>query len=99
MEFNPTHKHKEIGEAFEFAWQINQSVSSYYSSSGELRSFKRTVMAPIHPIEEWEPVDGAYVTSTVQGILKVHLKNEGWMMLPHPDVRLVDGCRLERRKR
>lgn len=92
--FQPTHVHKKTGEKFEFSWDSGLNVQMF-DKDGEARVFKYDMLTPIQPIEEWEPVMNGYVSTN--GILTVKL-NDKWVDYPHPDVRLVDGCRLERRK-
>lgn len=96
--FTPTHVHKETGEKFDQC-QMMLEHESAYDETRERRVFLAGTLAPIQPIEEWEPVPNYDVgTKYDKGLLHVALHNRAWVELPHPDVRLVDGCRLERRK-
>jgi len=93
--FTPTHVHPETGEQFVIEEWSGLTVGAL-DAHGECRTFKVGVLIPIQPIEEWEPVQNTWIAG--DGILTIQLKSNEWVDLTHPDVRLVDGCRLERRK-
>ena len=93
--FTPTHVHKETGEKF-IRYQMILEHECVYDGTGERRVFLADTLTPIQPTEEWEPVQNTWIAG--HGILTMQLKSNEWVDLTHPDVRLVDGCRLERRK-
>ncbi len=94
--FQPTHVHKVTGEQFQFVYVCADGDLTMYDKNGECRAFLPDMLTPIQPFEEWEPVENTWVLDS--GILQFRLCSGEWVRMDHPDVRLVDGCRLERRK-
>ena len=97
--FQPTHVHKVTGEQFQFVYVCADGDLTIYDKNGECRAFLPDMLTPIQPVEEWEPVPGQCLSAGADGVLIVWLKDHSRAVLPHPNVRLVDGCRLERRTR
>ena len=95
--FTPTHVHKETGEKFV---EIHRDNLYWYvhDTRGERRAFLRNMLTDIQPVEGWEPVSGHQVTTDNKTGCLSAVFNGDWHPLPHPAFRLVDGCRLERRK-
>lgn len=97
--FTPTHVHKVTGEQFH-QYQMMLEHESACDKTGERRVFLASMLTPIQPIEGWEPVPAYGVYTDKEGVLNVRLSDSNtWVRLPYPQsVRIVDGCRIERRK-
>lgn len=88
--FTPTHVHKETIETFQLITK-GAETGVFKDRYGSHDCCDLDKMTLLQPVEEWEPVPHNC------GLVFLGVE-KGWVNLPHPDVRIVDGCRLERRK-